>query len=155
MGRPGVWFYSLDADSWISVEMAQRFFHLPYMHAQLEKQVNENSLRYVSKAKRDPHSVGVQYAVKGHQSGNLNTAPAESIEAFWVERYRLFAFDERKQQLYSGTISHDPYRINAVDAETTDARLMELNGFALPQTKLETVYYSPGVDVTVTGFEKI
>ena len=155
MGRPGVWFYSLDADSWISVEMAQRFFHLPYMHARLEKQMGNDLLRYVSRAKRDPNSVGVEYVVKGHVSGNLDTAPAESIESFWVERYRLFAFDELKQQLSSGTISHDPYRISAVEAITTDTRLMELNGFELPETKLEKAYYSPGVAVTVTGFERI
>ena len=29
-GRPGVWFYSLDANQWLAVRIARRFFHLPY-----------------------------------------------------------------------------------------------------------------------------
>ncbi len=32
-GRPGVWFFSLDAANRLAVWTARRFFHLPYFHA--------------------------------------------------------------------------------------------------------------------------
>ena len=32
-GRPGVWFYSLDAARWLAVKFARAAFHLPYHHA--------------------------------------------------------------------------------------------------------------------------
>ena len=35
-GVPGVWFYSLDANQWLAVEIARRFFHLPYEHAAMK-----------------------------------------------------------------------------------------------------------------------
>ena len=35
-GRPGVWFYSLDCNRWMAVEVARRAFHLSYQHAVME-----------------------------------------------------------------------------------------------------------------------
>jgi len=32
-GVPGVWFYSLDANQWLAVQVARNFFHLPYEYA--------------------------------------------------------------------------------------------------------------------------
>jgi uncharacterized protein len=29
-GRPGVWFYSLDANQWLAVKVARSCFHLPH-----------------------------------------------------------------------------------------------------------------------------
>jgi len=34
-GIPGVWFYSLDANQPLAVEIARRIFHLPYRHAKM------------------------------------------------------------------------------------------------------------------------
>ena len=49
-GVPGVWFYSLDANQWLAVEIARRFFHLPYEHAEMESRRTESgALRYQSK----------------------------------------------------------------------------------------------------------
>ena len=35
-GRPGVWFFSLDCNQPLAVEIARRFFHLPYEHAAMK-----------------------------------------------------------------------------------------------------------------------
>ncbi|MDP4593007.1 MAG: hydantoinase B/oxoprolinase family protein, partial [Beijerinckiaceae bacterium] len=35
-GVPGVWFYSLDANQWMAVQIARRFFHLPYEYAKMK-----------------------------------------------------------------------------------------------------------------------
>ncbi len=40
-GVPGVWFYSLDANQWLAVKIARRFFHLPYEHARAKACVSE------------------------------------------------------------------------------------------------------------------
>ena len=32
-GNPGVWFFSLDCNQPVAVEIARRAFHLPYQHA--------------------------------------------------------------------------------------------------------------------------
>ena len=40
-GIPGVWFYSLDANQWLAVKIARRFFHLPYEHAEMKSSRTE------------------------------------------------------------------------------------------------------------------
>src|SRR5258707_172519 len=35
-GKPGVWFFSLDAGQKLAVRVARKFFHLPYFDAQFE-----------------------------------------------------------------------------------------------------------------------
>jgi uncharacterized protein len=155
-GRPGVWFYSLDANSWLSVEIAQRFFHLPYEHARLSKTVTDpGSMEYTSHAKRDRDPSGLCYQVNGISKLSLEPAVKGTLAFFWVERYRLFAWDAKRLQLWSGAISHKPYQIGIVNSLHADTRLMKLNGFSTPECSLEPVYYSPGVDVAVFGFEPI
>ena len=34
-GKPGVWFFSLDAANFLAVHAARRFFHLPYFRARM------------------------------------------------------------------------------------------------------------------------
>ncbi|MEQ9822757.1 MAG: DUF2071 domain-containing protein [Puniceicoccaceae bacterium] len=153
-GRPGVWFYSLDADSWISVEIARRFFHLPYEHARLAKRRSGDALGYHSHARRDPDPEGLQYRVDGIPDQGMAPASPESLAHFWVERYRLFAYDSRRKRLWSGAISHKPYDVVQVEPRQVDARLMQINGFAQPASDLEAVYYSPGVHVSAYRFQR-
>ena len=35
-GKPGVWFYSLDATNWLAVRGARALFHLPYYDARIQ-----------------------------------------------------------------------------------------------------------------------
>jgi hypothetical protein len=35
-GNSGVWFYSLDCNQPLAVEIARRLFHLPYQHAEMK-----------------------------------------------------------------------------------------------------------------------
>ena len=153
-GRAGVWFYSLDANSPISVEIARRFFHLPYEHACMEKNQTRDELIYRSVAKRDVDSTPFTYHVRSEEFDSVAGAIPGSLAHFWVERYHLFAHNKRKESLNMGSIRHDPYRIVEVETLEADERLMELDGFELPTTPMEKVYYSPGVAVTIIGFEK-
>lgn len=48
-GVPGVWFYSLNANQWLAVKIARRFFHLPYEHAEMKSsRTAEGRIRYES-----------------------------------------------------------------------------------------------------------
>ena len=49
-GTPGVWFYSLDANQWLAVRAARRFFLLPYLDCKMraEKITTTSEIRYFS-----------------------------------------------------------------------------------------------------------
>lgn len=153
--RAGVWFYSLDANSPLSVEIARRFFHLPYEHADMRKEMGAHGVRYCSTAKRDPAHKTYQYAVEASDLHAVKQATPGSLQHFWVERYHLFAYNSRRQQLNIGTIRHVPYEICEVQPLHAESRLMQLDGFDLPSAPLEKVYYSPGVKVKIVGFGRV
>ena len=48
-GRPGVWFFSLDAANWCAVKAARRFYHLPYHHARMTAVNVNGAVRYASR----------------------------------------------------------------------------------------------------------
>ena len=49
-GVPGVWFYSLDANQWLAVRAARRFFCLPYFDSKMKADKNPTTaeIRYLS-----------------------------------------------------------------------------------------------------------
>ena len=47
-GKPGVWFFSLDAASSIAVAAARAWFHLPYFRARMSLEIAGNEVRYQS-----------------------------------------------------------------------------------------------------------
>ena len=46
--RPGVWFFSLDAESALAVRAARRGFHLPYFDAEMRLAEEAGAIRYRS-----------------------------------------------------------------------------------------------------------
>src|SRR5579862_4986473 len=46
-GKPGVWFFSLDAASRVAVEMARVWFHLPYFRARMSLEPNGHEVNYL------------------------------------------------------------------------------------------------------------
>ncbi len=47
-GKPGVWFFSLDAASAIAVAAARAWFHLPYFRARMSLAAHADEIRYRS-----------------------------------------------------------------------------------------------------------
>src|SRR5262252_7169248 len=47
-GKPGVWFFSLDAANLAAVALARGFFHLPYYHARMRLAEHDGWIHYTS-----------------------------------------------------------------------------------------------------------
>jgi uncharacterized protein YqjF (DUF2071 family) len=72
------------------------------------------------------------------------------LEAFLVERYRLFAL--RKGVVMTGLVRHEPYMFSDVDSALVEDQLVSAAGFdvAAGQAPAHAVW-SPGVDVQITA----
>ncbi|MBA3721491.1 MAG: DUF2071 domain-containing protein [Parachlamydiaceae bacterium] len=144
-GTPGVWFYSLDANSEIVVQMANMFFHLPYYSAEIQSAENDKGqISYQSKRLNTNDSIKFLYK-KVDKSLEV---PPTSLDFFLIERYVLYAKKE-SGQLIKGQIHHTPYQLYHADVERWDDTLFELDGLMRPNTKPTLAHYSPGVDVDV------
>ena len=143
-GRPGVWFYSLDANQPVAVKLAQQLFHLPYQHAEMSATSTENGLLY--NCRRKPDEQTATYCYRG-QGVEKNATPG-TLEFFLLERYLLFSTDQRGQ-LKIGQVHHPPYPFQNASCEPFSVLPFTWNDFLEPKEPPSSILYSPGVDVEV------
>lgn len=154
MKRPGVWFYSLDANQWLAVEVAKRFFHLPYIHAKMSALREGEKIRYSSEQRDGAWSA--KTSVSYTPGACLQQPEPGSLDYFLLERYLLFSWNPQSQQLYSGKVHHDPYSAREVLVEDLAARALDSAGMT-PTDANRPVHevFSPGVDVEVFPLTRV
>ena len=143
-GRPGVWFFSLDANQSLAVLIAQKAFNLPYEQAEMSKLETAGELIYESKRRGDGTIQTFRYPDKP-QAPQISRP--ESLEFFLLERYRLFA--EKNGTILSGQVHHEPYEATPCDVERYSTRLFSLNGFPEPTTPPESALIAKTVAVQI------
>ena len=150
-GRPGVWFYSLDANRGLAVWAARRFFSLPYFAAKMQCKIAADGWVDYRTA-RQASAQSSRFRYRGQ--GPTRLAPEGSLEHFLVERYRLYAWHAQQQTLLTGEVEHAPYPVQDVQLSDYDAGLLSLAGFTDLDGPPAHALYSPGVDVRVRRVEK-
>ncbi|MEM0966151.1 MAG: DUF2071 domain-containing protein [Verrucomicrobiota bacterium] len=153
--RPGVWFYSLDAGAPFAVWGARVFFHLNYKNARMSVSVVDDSIHYRSERRNRHTENPIDEFIWRRPSEGLQTARPETLEYFLLERYRLFASNPRNEKLYTGTVSHEPYRFAPVTPDKWTAHLFPLNGFEPLERPPESCLASPGFPVRIHPLEKV
>ena len=147
-GRPGVWFFSLDANQPLAVWAARIGFGLPYRHAVMRATQVGGWTDYVSA--RSGHEPALNYRYR--YKGAAEEPALGSLEFFLIERYRLFAF--RGGRLLTSRVHHAPYQVGRAEVDRYDSRLLELEGFDPPDRVPDHVCYADRVDVSVYLPEK-
>jgi len=89
-GRPGVWFFSLDAAQRLAVRVARRFFHLPYYDARMSCVADGDAIEYRSE-RTHAHAPPARFAARYAPSGPVCAARAGGLDHFLTERYCLYA----------------------------------------------------------------
>lgn len=147
-GIPGVWFYSLDANRQIAVQMASQFFFLPYRYAEMESAADaDDQITYKCTPQGTVAKVEIVYSGKGPTF----LAEPGSLEFFLVERYVLFA--NREGSIATGRIHHTPYALSFPDVKKWDSQLFEIDGLVNPKRPPDHLLFSPGVDVEIFRLE--
>lgn len=152
-GRPGVWFYSLDANQKLAVRIARKFFNLPYFDAEMSASMDDLTVHYHSQQKGSDETASFQYTptepIKPAQDY------AKSLEFFLTERYFLFAYNQKKQQLYSGRVHHNAYPLHRAEVHQYSDYPIKLAGFDQPARKPDHMLISRGVDVKIYPLQKV
>src|SRR5271165_2331971 len=149
---PGVWFFSLDASSALTVLGARAFYHLPYYWARMHTDREPTRVAYRSERRWEsdaPALLDVRYEV-----GDELAAPADgSFEHFLVERYYLYALSS-SDVLLRGQVHHTPYPVRQARVVELQESLVAAAGIARPEERASELW-SPGVDVEVFGLERV
>lgn len=144
-GRPGVWFFSLDCNQPVAVELARRGFHLPYQHAEMKAASGDGEIIYESRRRSSGAAVAEFRYLPAAEP-----LPAEpgTLEWFLVERYLLFSAD-RRGRIFSGQVHHQPYRVAPAVCSRWSVEPLLLNGFADPAKEPDSMLVADAVDVEV------
>jgi uncharacterized protein YqjF (DUF2071 family) len=146
-GMPGVWFYSLDANQWLAVNLGRRFFHLPYENAKMTfNRTPEGRIRYEAQ-RTGARANGARCVFDYAPGADVPQPEPGSLEFFLVERYQLFS--SAPDGLRRGAVFHEPYPLCRADLKTWDENLLPLDGFPPTGRPPDHVIMSRGVDVTI------
>ncbi len=144
-GEPGVYFFSLEASSWLAVRVARAVWKLPYFHAEMSVTRDESTFRYASARREAPAASLDAELVRGEA---LSPSAPGTLEHFLLERYHLFS--TKGSQLMKGTVHHVPYPAHAAHARRFTQTLTDAAGLR-DVGALRATHFSPGVDVEVFG----
>jgi hypothetical protein len=138
-GRPGIWFFSLDASSLPAVAAARRVYELPYRHARFETEPGEMRVHTEG---------GGEFRAVYRGTGEPSAPEPGSLEHFLTERYCLYAGDGSLR----AEIHHGPWPLQPAEAE------VEHWGVAPVEIEFEgepLCHYSARQDVVIWSPENV
>jgi uncharacterized protein YqjF (DUF2071 family) len=110
-GIPGIYFFSLDADSTIAVSGASTVFHLPYFVARIDVENQASHLSFRSRRVAAPAEFHVEY----RPIGPAYQPELRTLDHWLTERYCVYTGDS-SARAYRVEIHHPPWRLQAAEA---------------------------------------
>jgi uncharacterized protein YqjF (DUF2071 family) len=132
-GKPGIWFFSLDAGNPVAVRLARAGFRLPYFDAKMSCQVSDGEVRYRS-VRTHKGAPGAEFAGHYRPVGEPSESRPGTLEEFLTERYCLYAADGRGN-VYRGDIHQHPWPLRRAELEAETLAMTRQIGVALPETE--------------------
>ncbi len=135
-GKPGVWFFSLDAASRVAVRTARAWFHLPYFDARMKSRREGEWVEYSSRRTHRGAPMA-DFAGRYGPVGGVFLSQKGSLEAFLTERYCLYAAKpagSSRKRIWRGEIHHAPWPLQPAEAEFESNTMTAPLGLRLPDT---------------------
>lgn len=145
-GKPGVWFFSLDAANAAAVAIARTWFRLPYFRARMSCTNEAGWIKYSSE-RTDHRGAHAELEGRYRPTGPAMRARLGSLEYFLTERYCLYTADDRGQVI-RGEIHHVPWPLQPAEAELAKNTMAEAAGLQLPDVK-PLLHFSRELNVVV------
>jgi uncharacterized protein YqjF (DUF2071 family) len=142
-GRPGIYFFSLDAASSLAVWVARRFWGLPYYRAEMQIEQSGDEFHYQSCRR----GTAARHEVRYRLGDMIGPSKLGTSEHFLLERYLLFL--EHQEEIYMGQVHHLPYPAQRAEILEVDDQLIQSAGLGQIHEPPQFVYYAAGVDVEV------
>jgi uncharacterized protein YqjF (DUF2071 family) len=131
-GKPGVYFFSLDAASRLAVLGAKIGFGLNYFQAKMAARVNRNQVQYESKRLDKPRPAEFVGSYAPENSKIFNAEPG-TLEHFVTERYCLYT--SHGPHIGRANIHHLPWPLQRAKATIKTNTMASAAGIELPRQK--------------------
>jgi uncharacterized protein len=141
-GRPGIWFFSLDAARAAAAAAARLTYRLPYRHARMAITRSGPRIDYVSRAVRADAVLRISYEPAGPVSHPVDG----TLEHFLTERYCLYTVD--RGRIRRADIHHPPWPLQPARGEVAENTMTRPLGISLPDRQ-PLLHYAARQDVLI------
>lgn len=144
-GKPGVWFFSLDAANVLAVRVARQAFYLPYFDADMA--ITQHLNEWVQYDSRRTHrgAPPADFIARYRPISDIYWSERGSLDAWLTERYCLYSIDA-KGQVYRGDIHHEPWQLQHAEAEIIVNSMGRSSSLTLPDES-PLLHYVHHIDV--------
>jgi uncharacterized protein YqjF (DUF2071 family) len=149
-GRPGVYFFSLDAGSTLAVIGARAMFNLPYYRAAMAVHTGPRRVTYRSVRRS---ATNAQFAGSYEPVGPASPAQPGTLEHFLIERYCLYT-TTRSGGPRRLEIHHPPWPLQPADAQIAVNTMAAAAGITLAPVK-PVLHFVKRVDVLTWGMQAV
>ena len=151
-GKPGVWFFSLDAGNPLAAYLARQLYHLPYHAARMACVPGGRTISYRCERGAEGASPRAEFLADYGPNGDAFQTPAGSLEEWLTARYCLYA--ERAGTLYRAEIDHVPWTLHRGTAEIRRNTMADASGITLPPDR-PLLHYAAPLEVRIWWPERI
>jgi uncharacterized protein YqjF (DUF2071 family) len=149
--KPGVYFFSLDAGSSLAVAGARTLFQLPYFAANMDVQVEMETVRY--RSERQTKMPSACFEATYRPIGPINRPEPGTLEHFLTERYCLYTVDDsfhaKRLQIH-----HPRWPLQPAAADIRVNTMAEAAGLRLPSTA-PLLHFAKRQDMVAWGTEAV
>jgi hypothetical protein len=129
-GRPGVYFFSLDAGHALAVAGARAAFFLPYYRARIDMKKKGESLTF-SCRRAHPGAPAAAFSAAYQPAGPPAKSAPGTIEHWLTERYCFFTVGPGGH-LYRGDLHHPPWPLQPASGAVVQNTVASAAGVRLP-----------------------
>jgi len=141
-GKPGVYFFSLDAANWLAVKVAKLFYHLPYMDADMMVKHNGPIIEYESKRRSGNDA---KLVCSYRPISEPYHAAKGSFDEWMAERYCLYTLNNKGVPLRCD-ILHHPWLLQHAEAEFNQNTMLSKQGIQV-ESDQPILHFSKKIEV--------
>jgi uncharacterized protein YqjF (DUF2071 family) len=150
-GKPGVYFFSLDAGSAVAVTAARTLFGLPYYSATMAVNTEGERVTYRSRRESATPCTG-EFVASYRALGPVKRPEAGTLEYFLTERYCLYTVDS-EFRAHRLNIHHPRWPLQMAEAEIQVNTMADAAGIRLPSLA-PLLHFSKRQDMVAWGMER-
>ena len=135
---PAVYFFSIDAASWLGAIVARLFFKLPYFSADMSLAEAEGGFALTSDRRAQRGSPGADLSATWQPQGEAFAPVEGSLEYFLLERYNYFS--SRGGTLWGADLRHPDWSLQRVEAEVSINTIPQASGIDLGDSQPHFAY---------------
>nr|WP_245667169.1 DUF2071 domain-containing protein [Leptospira tipperaryensis] len=150
--KQGVYFFSLDAANRLVVEIARKFFYLPYLYAKISIRSEGNQKEFFS-FRKDHRAAAAEFHAEYKPISEVYRSKPGTLENWLTERYCLYSQDS-KGRIYRGEVHHVPWPLQKGECIIHKNELLQSHDIPILEDTF-LVHYSESIQVLLYPLEPI